>query len=250
MAFVLVAGPAACTTATHVEGAPTDPAGPQASPTVPASECADRCLEKLVSCGAPADLAEMECEMSCDEGLTEQQLACVERASCARLGDAEDIDELCAGTSSSTGGGGGASGTGGSSGGGASSGNPEQLTIRGRFGATKAVHVEGSGGTIASHVSVAPAPQFSPSKPSELPVLSQAASVEITSPSLGGCAASISWTLNGSQIGVQVTGQDALPSTACVTFTDAVAKSGVRATLSDVPYPNGGSATVSVELTP
>jgi len=56
--------------------------------------------------------------------------------------------------------------------------------------------------------------------------------------------------LNGSQIGFQITAEDVLPSTDCATFADKVVSDGLEATLSDVPYPNGGSAKVNVDISP
>lgn len=53
----------------------------------------------------------------------------------------------------------------------------------------------------------------------------------VDSPSPG--QASIGFTLNRTQVGVVVTGVDE----DCITFTDEIAKNGLKATLQNVPYP-------------
>jgi hypothetical protein len=44
-------------------------------------------------------------------------------------------------------------------------------------------------------------------------------------------------------------GEDTLPATDCAAFADEVASDGLKATM-NADYPNGGSATVHVELSP
>ena len=101
---------------------------------------------------------------------------------------------------------------------------------------------------IATHFSVAPKPTINP-KPSELPNVTKGTTT-ISSPDLGSCKGNISWTLNSTQIGFSFTAEDVLPASDCATFADKVAESGVEATIANVPYPNGGSATVKITLKP
>jgi hypothetical protein len=58
-----------------------------------ATDCLARCTTKGIGCGYPEDLVDARCEASCNAGMTETQLACVEGLACSALPDA---DALCA----------------------------------------------------------------------------------------------------------------------------------------------------------
>jgi hypothetical protein len=214
-----------------------------ASATVTTEQCTSRCASKLSACGAPSDAASQGCAQLCGQSLTEAQLTCLEGRSCEELETLDSVDELCpAGSTSSS----SSSGSTSSSG-----GLPTTLTISGSFGSLKAIHVKGSGDSIASNVSPTAAPSFSPSTPSEMPDVTKAGSVTVKSPSKGNCNANIQFTLNPSQVAVSITGEDKLPATDCATFTDAVASQGIVAELADVPYPNSTTkAAVTIDLKP
>lgn len=115
----------------------------------------------------------------------------------------------------------------------------------------KATHVK-KDMTLVSFLSVAPKPSFSPSQPSTLPdVGATGVTATVKSPDPGTCNAKISYVLNSNQIGVMIEGTETLPATDCATFTDAVARDGFEATLTNVPYPSGTTkATVQIKLSP
>ena len=219
------------------------------SPTLSTAECSTRCKAKLGACGAPSSQSEQGCAQLCGGSITEAQATCFENADCEDIAAAESVDDLCPKSS-------GSSGTSGSSGSSGSSGTngglPTSLTITGRFGSVKAIHVKGDDDDIASNINVAPEPSFDPSQPSTLPnVAGEGVSAKIESPDPGNCKANISYVLSLSQVGVSVTGVDALPDTDCVTFTDEIASDGIKATLTNVPYPNSSTkATVRIDLKP
>ena len=135
---------------------------------------------------------------------------------------------------------------------GSSGGLPTSLTVTGSFGSVKAIHVKGDNNEIASNINVAPEPSFDPEQPSTLPnVAAEGVTAKVESPSLGNCKPNINYVLSLSQVGVSGTGTETLPDTDCVTFTDKVASDGIKATLTNVPYPNSSTkATVKIDLKP
>ena len=216
--------------------------------TVPAAECKTRCAAKIEKCGAPAAQTEVKCTQFCGPGLTGDQLECVEKKSCAELDEVESADDVCPRQSSS----GGTSGTssGGTSGG--SSGLPTSLTIEGRFGTGRTPSHTNAGGSVVSVLQVAATDPSIDPEPSTLPNLaSKDISVSVASPDPGDCEATITFTLNGSEISMNVEGTDEGGARDCEDFTDAIAADGFEATLSNVPYPNGTTkATVLLDLKP
>ncbi len=211
------------------------------SPAISADACASRCKAKLDRCGAPAEQTEQGCGQLCNGSVTEAQATCFEAKDCEQIAAAESLDDLCPkGTSGST-----------SSSGSTGTGTPTTLKVTGSFGSVKAIHTS-SDGKIASAFSAAPKPKFDPAAPSPLPdVTDESVLASVSSPPLGDCAASINFTLNATQVGITITGVDTLPAADCATFTDAVAKNGIKATLANVPYPGSETrATVTIELSP
>jgi hypothetical protein len=225
------------------------------SPTISTADCTSRCAAKSSACGAPSESAQQACTQLCSEPRTEAQLTCLEGKDCGSLARTEDFDTLCpaggAGSSTSSSSSSTSSSSSSGSSGTPTNNLPTTLTITGHFGTVKATHVK-QDLTLVSFLSVAPPPTFSPSKPSTLPDLAdKGITASITSPSPGACKARISYVLNSNQIGVMIEGTETLPATDCATFTDAVAKEGFKATLSNVPYPGGTpKATVTVDVAP
>jgi len=245
--FAATCASAGCSSDPGASSSSGDSAVPNgATPRLSTKDCTSRCEAKSSECGAPSDSAAERCAQVCAESRTEDQLACLEAKSCSKLAAAEDLDALCPAKSTPT--------PTPTSSGTTSSGGPTlptELTIKGRFGDVKAHHTK-SDQTIVSVLSVAPEPSFSPEQPVTLPDLSSKdVTTTIASPELGSCKPTFSYVLNSSQIGVMIEGSETLPDTDCAAFTDAVARDGLRATLKNVPYPNGTSrATVKIALSP
>ncbi len=93
----------------------------------PAEDCAQRCAEKIASCGAPEDVAAAECQGVCGAMLTEAELQCLEDEDCADLEQAflgsGGACELGGGSAS------GGSASGGSASGGTTSGGTTNADI-------------------------------------------------------------------------------------------------------------------------
>jgi hypothetical protein len=243
----------ACTseTSSSPDGAGSSGTSGGSSPAITTAECTDRCKGKLDQCGAPAAQTEQGCAQLCGGSITQAQAACFEASDCEEIARAETVDELCPKNTGSSGTSSGSSGPGTSSGSSGGGGPLPQVTITGSFGNVKANHTS-SNGKIASVISIAPEPKFSPSMPSPLPLINdKGVTVTVTSPDLGDCKPQINLTLNPSQVGVVITGVDTLPAADCATFTDAVAKNGFEATVTNAPYPNNSvKATVKIDLSP
>lgn len=254
----------ACTTTTESASPPgsgsstssTSSSSGSADPLADESTCTTTCEKKLEGCDiGPSDAANA-CASFCATPRTTRQLACLDDASCRALLASESLEELCASTSSSSSGGSssGGSSSGGSSSGGSSSGNvskPATVKISAKVGTVKPTHLLSSDQKkIISALSMGGAPSFSPSKPSELPNVTKPKSVTVSSPSLGSCKPNMAFTLNGSQVAVTLTATDILPETDCAKWTDEIAASGLEVSLDDVPYPNGGTADVSIDFSP
>ena len=224
------------------------------SPKLASAECNSRCTAKLGGeCQAPSSQATAGCEQVCSNGVTEEQATCLEAASCEEIAKLESIDELCPSGGASSSGSSGASSSGASSSGSAND-TPTSLTITATIPSDyKAIHTK-TGDDIASLFNVAPEPTFDPDVPinsGHLPQLDKAASVTLDSPTrpTGACGTSkFSFVLNSTQIGVQISGVDHLPETACATFTDSLVK-GAKLTLKGVPWNNSTvKATVTIIL--
>lgn len=70
---------------------------------VPTADCKSRCEKKAAECGAPAKDAEQGCSNTCNGGLTNTQLTCLEGKSCQEL-ESKSVDALCPGGGTSSGG--------------------------------------------------------------------------------------------------------------------------------------------------
>ncbi len=83
-------------------GAGTDASG-DSSPV--AQDCPERCVAKAADCGAPADVADSQCQSLCGGSLTEDELSCLEAEDC------DTLTELFLGSGSACGLGGGSAST-------------------------------------------------------------------------------------------------------------------------------------------
>lgn len=215
-------------------------------------DCEKRCTANAEECGAGEEGAR-SCADLCKEELTTDQLACLEKKSCAEIGGASSIGKLCpkpASSSSSSGGSSsGGSSSGSSSGSSGQTGQPSALTVSASFGKVTATHVLASNGlSTTSTLTIAPKPSFSPAKPPTLPNLSKY-SPAFTTPKLGACKATLNVLLNDSQISLSITGTDAGAARDCSLLTDEIASRGIDVFFSGVPA-GAGTYDVTVKLKP
>jgi hypothetical protein len=215
------------------------------TPTVTVAACKSRCSAKLDGCGAPAAQSESRCTQLCGPGLSESQVTCLEGKGCEELKGSKSAEELCPTGSGSTSGGTSSSGS-------TSGGLPTSLTITGKFGTGRDATHTMAGGKVVSIAGIrADNPTLGP-ETSTLPNLAGTGiSVKVDSPAVGGCAAKFTFTLNSAEVSVDAEGTDEGAAKDCGNFTDDIMATGFKATLSNVPYPNGSTkATVKLDLKP
>lgn len=241
--FSLAVACTASTSSTETSGNQPEPSG--GSPTVSGPACRERCGKKLSACGAPEAMGAQACASVCGSNPTESRLACLEGKSCEELESGDSLDALCPPEAKSQG------NPPSSSGSTPTKALPAELTISGKFGSVKAIHLlSDDKKRLSSAWSAAPKPSFSP-ETAQYPDLS-GAKYTVDSPAMGACKATLNWTLNGSQIGLTLSGQDLLPAADCAKFMDAIAEGGIQATFPSAAYsvPGDVRAKVKVSLTP
>lgn len=222
------------------------------SPKITTEQCTSRCTTKLNACGGGPQAAQ-GCQQFCQQSITEAQASCFEAKDCEEIARAESIDGLCPQQNSSSGTSGASSGTSGASSGtsGASGSLPTSVTVSGSIPAgTKAIHTGDPNDKIASVLSFAvKPPKFSPSLSNNLPNLGERGlAITVESPDLGTCKPAYGFTLNSSELGVQVTGTDVKGTADCALFTDKIVRDGLKLSMANVPYQQSPSTKATVKI--